>query len=60
MLAQYPDTILVRVPTRKIQNNYDETLPLGLPNLPLVDVSHASVFVSFEVARLLRPIPDIQ
>ena len=60
LIAQYPDTILVRVPTRKIQNNYDETLPLGLPNMRLVDVSHSTVFVSFEVARLLRPIPAIQ
>lgn len=60
MLAQYPDTIMVRVPTRKIQNNYDETLPLGLPNMRLVEVSHSSVFVSFEVARLLRPVPAIQ
>lgn len=60
MISQYPDTILVRIPTRKIQNNYDEILPLGLPNLRSVEVSHSSVFVSFEVARLLRPIPDIQ
>ena len=58
--TMYPDTILVRVPTRKIQNNYDEILPLGLPNLRSVEVSHSSVFVSFEVARLLRPIPTIQ
>lgn len=56
LVAQYPDTITVRVPTRKIQNNYDENLPLGLPNLHSVEVSHSDVFVSFEVARLLRPI----
>lgn len=60
LLAQYPDTILVPIPTRKIQNNYDETLPLGLSNLRLVQVSHSSVLVSFEVARLLRPIPTVQ
>ena len=60
LLSQYPDTIRVRIPTRKIQNNYDEIVPLGLPNLQLVEVSHSSVFVSFEVARLLRPIPPVQ
>jgi hypothetical protein len=57
LLSQYPDTILVRIPTRKIQNNYDEILPLGLPSLGSVEASHSSVFVSFEVARFLRPVP---
>jgi hypothetical protein len=56
-VQEYPDTILVQLPTRKIQNNYDETLPLNLPYYPSVDVSHKTVFVSFEVARILRPLP---
>jgi YbbR domain-containing protein len=59
-VQQFPDTILVQVPTRKIQNNYDETIPLNVPYFPSVQVSHSSVFISFEVARILRPIPSIQ
>jgi YbbR domain-containing protein len=58
IIRHYPDTLFVKVPARKIQNNYDETLPLTFPAIPLVEVSHTSVFVSFEVARLLRPLPQ--
>ncbi|WP_373511197.1 hypothetical protein [Persicitalea sp.] len=60
MLRAYPDTIIVRVPTRKIQNNYDETLPLNIPDVRTVDVSHSTVLVSFEVARILREVPVLQ
>ncbi len=56
LTRQYPDTILVRVPARKIQNNYDELIPLNVPYHPLVELSHSSVLVSFEVARILRPL----
>ena len=59
LLGAYPDTIVVRIPTRKIQNNYDETLPLNIPKVRTVDVSHASVLVSFEVARVLRGTPAL-
>ncbi len=60
MLNAYPDTIVVRIPTRKIQNNYDEILPLNIPKVPNVEVSHSTVLVSFEVARILRDIPALQ
>ncbi|TDB65367.1 hypothetical protein EZE20_10365 [Arundinibacter roseus] len=56
-VSNFPDTIRVQVPASKIQNNYDENLSMNIPYLPLVEVSHSSVFVSFEVARLLRPLP---
>lgn len=60
MLRAYPDTIVLHVPTRKIQNNYDETLPLNIPKVRTVEVSHATVLVSFEVARVLREAPALQ
>ena len=60
MLNTYPDTIVVRIPTRKIQNNYDEILPLNIPKVQSVEVSHSNVLVSFEVARILRNIPALQ
>ncbi|WP_229215022.1 hypothetical protein [Dyadobacter bucti] len=53
LIASYPDTIRVSVPTPKIQNNYDESLPIPLPVSPLVEVSHRDVYISFEVAQYL-------
>ncbi|MCE6992352.1 hypothetical protein [Dyadobacter sp. CY323] len=57
LIKSYPDTIRVSVPTPKIQNNYDENLPIPLPASPLVEVSHRDVFISFEVAQYLTPPP---
>jgi hypothetical protein len=59
-IKAYPDTIKVRVPTPKIQNNYDESLPIPLPVSPLVEVSHRDVYVSFEVAQILSAPPQQQ
>ncbi|WP_439583938.1 hypothetical protein [Dyadobacter bucti] len=56
LIASYPDTIRVSVPTPKIQNNYDESLPIPLPVSPLVEVSHRDVYISFEVAQYLNDI----
>ena len=52
-----PDTIVVRVPTKNIQDNYDEYLPIRYPKSVLVKASAERVFVSFEVAELFRPLP---
>lgn len=60
LIRDYPDTILVPIPAKKIQNNFDEIIPLNVPYLPMVEISHSSVFVSFEVARILRPIPSLE
>lgn len=57
IIADYPDTLFVPIKTSKIQNNYDEILPLLIPYRNKVVASHSTVFVSFEVARLLRPLP---
>lgn len=56
LITLYPDTIRVSVPTPKIQNNYDESLPIPLPVSPLVEVSHRDVYISFEVAQFLNEI----
>jgi hypothetical protein len=57
IIQQYPDTLLLKVPARRIQNNYDESLPVALPAHPQVQSSHDRILVSFEVAQLLRPLP---
>ena len=56
LVKAYPDTIRIQVPTPKIQNNFDESLPIPLAVSPLVQVSHRDVYVSFEVAQFLNPI----
>ncbi|NIJ51889.1 hypothetical protein [Dyadobacter arcticus] len=53
LVKLYPDIIVVSIATPKIQNNYDESLPIPLPVSPLVEVSHRDVFISFEVAQYL-------
>ncbi len=50
------DTILVRVPAKKIRGNYDEELPVRYPQSPLLKASTDRVFVSFEVAEFLGTI----
>ena len=56
LIRSYPDTIRIKIPTPRIQNNFDESLPIPLPVTPLVEVSHRSVYVSFEVAQYLNAI----
>ena len=57
IIKAYPDTIRIQVPTPKIQNNFDESLPIPLPVSPLVQVSHRNVYISFEVAQYLNSVP---
>jgi hypothetical protein len=57
IVRTYPDTIRIKIPVPKIQNNFDESLPIPLPVSPLVEVSHRAVYVSFEVAQYLNAIP---
>ncbi|WP_229253734.1 hypothetical protein [Dyadobacter sp. NIV53] len=58
LIKAYPDTIRIQVPTPKIQNNFDESLPIPLPVSPLVEVSHRNVYISFEVAQFLNTVPN--
>jgi hypothetical protein len=52
------DTILIKVPAKRIRANYDEDLPIKYPRSSLVKASAERVFVSFEVAELLRPLAE--
>jgi hypothetical protein len=52
------DTIRVKVPAKKIRGNYDEELRIPYPQSMLVKPSVEKVFVSFEVAELLRKVPS--
>jgi hypothetical protein len=57
LVQAYPDTLRISIPTPRIQNNFDETLPIPLPVSPLVEVSHRDVSISFEVAQFLNQLP---
>ena len=52
-----PDTLMVRIPRRRIVDNYDEELPLNQLRHPLLHSSANRVAVSFEVGELLSPLP---
>lgn len=55
LLRGFADTMVVKIPGRRIADNYDEELPLTAFRHPLVRRSSDKVFVSFEVAELLSP-----
>jgi hypothetical protein len=55
LLRGFSDTMLVKIPGKRIADNYDEELPLTAFRHPLVQRSSDKVFVSFEVAELLSP-----
>ncbi|AEI49561.1 hypothetical protein [Runella slithyformis] len=57
LVTDIADTILVRVPAKKIRGNYDEELLIRYPQSPLLKASADRVFVSFEVAELLGSTP---
>ncbi|GAB3691160.1 hypothetical protein GCM10027592_08980 [Spirosoma flavus] len=50
-----PDTILVKIPRKRIADNYDDELPLISLRHPLLHSSTDRVAVSFEVGELLSP-----
>ena len=49
------DTLLVKIPRKRIADNYDETVVLNQFRHPLIQVSTDRVAVSFEVGELLSP-----
>ncbi|AUD04532.1 hypothetical protein [Spirosoma pollinicola] len=53
-----PDTIWVKIPRKRISDNYDEELPLNQLRHPLLRTSADRVAVSFEVGELLSPAPQ--
>ncbi|MBD2756378.1 YbbR-like domain-containing protein [Spirosoma validum] len=50
-----PDTLRVKIPRKRITDNYDEELPLNQLRHPLLKASADRVAVSFEVGELLSP-----
>ncbi len=60
LLRGFADTLLVKIPGRRIGANYDEELPLLAYRHPLVKRSTEKVFVSFEVGELLSPLPPAE
>ena len=50
------DTLLVKIPRKRIADNYDETVVLNQFRHPLILVSTDRVAVSFEVGELLSPL----
>lgn len=50
-----PDSVLIRVPRKRIAVNYDEDVPLNPFRHPLLRASADHVTVSFEVDELLSP-----
>ncbi|WP_420147219.1 hypothetical protein [Spirosoma sp.] len=50
-----PDTMLVKIPRKRILDNYDEEVPLNQLRHPLLQTSADRVAVSFEVGELLSP-----
>jgi YbbR domain-containing protein len=54
VLDEMGTTILVKVPTTRLQENYDEEVALPLTKNPLIKSNKDRVAVSFEVAELLK------
>lgn len=50
-----PDTMLVKIPRKRIADNYDEEVPLMQLRHPMLHTSADRVAVSFEVGELLSP-----
>ena len=54
VLDEMGSTILVKVPTRRLQENFDDEITLSLPKNSLIKANKDRVVVSFEVAELLK------
>lgn len=54
VLEEMGNAILIRVPTRRLQDNYDEEIILPLSKTTLIKSNKDRVTISFEVAELLK------
>lgn len=54
VLDEMGSTILVKVPSRRLQENFDDEIKLSLPKNSLIKANKDRVAVSFEVAELLK------
>lgn len=57
LVRGFADTLVVRIPGKRISDNYDEELTITNYRHPLIHSSTERVLVSFEVAELLSPLP---
>lgn len=54
MIDTFDETILIKIPTKKLGTNFDEQVNLGISKNPLLKSNIDKVMVSFEVAELLK------
>ena len=54
VLDEMGSSILLKVPTRRLQDNFDDEIKLSLPKNSLIKSNKDRVAVSFEVAELLK------
>jgi hypothetical protein len=54
VLEEMGNTILVKVPSQRLQDNYDDEVKLLLPKNSLIKANKDRISVSFEVAELLK------
>jgi YbbR domain-containing protein len=54
VLEEMGSTIFVKVPSQRLQDNYDDEIKLPLPKNALIKANKDRVAVSFEVAELLK------
>ena len=54
VLLEMGSVIYVKVPTKRLQENYDDEVKLSLPQNALIKASKDRVAVSFEVSELLK------
>ncbi|GAA4470667.1 hypothetical protein GCM10023189_59750 [Nibrella saemangeumensis] len=57
LVSGLPDTVRLQIPRKRISDNYDEEIPILAFQHPQLRTSTNRVFVSFEVAELLSPLP---
>jgi hypothetical protein len=53
-IKDYTDTILLKIPSKKLAINFDEKVSINLPKNSLIKTNTDKVLVSFEVAELLK------
>ncbi len=54
VLEEMGTTILVKIPSKRLQENFDDEIKLSLPKNALIKANKDRVTVSFEVAELLK------
>lgn len=54
VLSEMNSVIFVKVPAKRLQENYDDEVKLSFPQNALIKASKDRVAVSFEVAELLK------